>query len=220
MYNQTLSKETWYSCVFFGLLNILYYKFWIFVTYAWIYRFNSLLKKFWVILTWGAVTGTLYTYCINRINKQLWLKFEIEKASISRGNLRDGEYYGVGFKKLNTKYIELVKDGRLTRKEIDLINLMKWNGHHAMFEKWTDILTDPFGNFKYHLPFENLQYWVETGFAYDTARSITTYDTKTKEVLEILKQMNEKTWDWKNKNISENAKIAGKIFGKNYNDIV
>jgi hypothetical protein len=55
-----------------------------------------------------------------------------------------------------------------------------------------------------------LQYWVQTGFCYDTARTIVPKDEKTVRVLEILDQMKQKEWDYSK--ITEESKIAGKIF--------
>lgn len=228
MYDQTIHKETWYACVFFWFLHILKFKYGIDVLlpskdtkikYAWILKFVGYLKFLWVLLTWGSVTSTMYATCTQKMRSKLFLNFIVLSASITKWELKEWEFYGLGIKNLSTYYKKLAQDGRITREEIDAINKKKGYWHHIMYHRWPDIVYDSYGAFQYHLPFENLQYWVKTGSAYDTARSLDINDDATEKTLNFLKRMrnkeNIKLSDFL-KEDQEYIMRAGRIFKKDF----
>lgn len=201
MYNQRKQRYTRNACTIYTLLTIMRFNFWIEVKDSFIIKLCKYLEKLWWWLPaqW-AVFNIIYALFIKELNKKLGLNFKLKKTTITALKKTDRTTYGVWLPRYNKNFAKAMKNGVITKSEIDSIDTYTWKTFwHNLAWDWSKkgyiINTD--WTYPAKCSIETLKYWEKIWVFWNNLRSIIANDKFTKAVIQLTMQMRRYESKWK-----------------------
>ena len=175
-YNQYNSYYTKNACTIVSLLNILKYRYAIFVIPNYIIRMAIYFDKLWVfsISKWASFSIIDRAF-IYYLNKKLWLNFSLTVNQISNLGKNDHDTYQMWIKGYSTrKYNKIRQDWIITRKDIDYLTTWSWGVWHAVNWDWSawGYLVDTDWSKNTRMSLDVLRYGLSKDLFWDNIRTI------------------------------------------------
>jgi len=152
------------DCTLASQYQILNRNYWVNIKYTVLDKTIDLALKAKVLFKWGAVFETIYNWNAKRISNIIWVELVVDKLSILSdkfaSQVNDRVYYGIWLRNWNKKYLEAIKKGVLTTKDIDAISKQwGWFQHNNVW--WQEWFDEVYGWLRVKCPYDVLIYWIE-----------------------------------------------------------
>jgi len=200
-YNQYEEYYTRNACSIVTLLNILKYRYGIFVVPSFIMKIAIALEVLWVFSPSGwAVFNTIYKIFVWDLNRKLWLNFEVILAQIDTFPANNFDTYWIWIKWYSSyKWDKIKKKWIITDADMDwLATFTWWVWHNAGIDMsaWGYFIdTDWSKNTQIRL--HTLKYWEKLWIFRNNIRTVSPVDEITKAVCKLTIRMFQAEKKWK-----------------------
>lgn len=192
MYNQKLEDYTRMGCPWYGLMNIVKYKFGIIVKNNTIITLLKYMERIWIwsSLYWGRF-DFFYNAFVNLISRKLDIKLKVVTTSITRIDKWDTGSYWIWIPNYYN-WKKLIEDWKLD--EADVIEFMKYNWktywHHLIWDwswGWFIVNSDWWTPIK--CPLNVLKSMARDKMIWNVARTLEPADDRTRRILSYTLMM-------------------------------
>ena len=184
--DQTTNRDMMHACTIYTQLHILMFDYNIRIEDSMIFKLVYYMEKLGkIVLTEWAYFNVIYPAVAAIISWYYGIKLEVRKNYISQW-LNKNYWYWIGYPKYSLFRQRLwTDDWVLSKADIDKISEMTSWGWHNVMVKWNQdkyTLIDSWDWVYYSVSEDVLQYAVEKWVFWDTARTITSWDTRTEAI--------------------------------------